>query len=104
MRDRLSTLSPRARGGLAGWREPWPRPPSPVSQGTAKGEQMTCALRALTLCDGQVLEHPDRALTMCLCEALRAADGRCSRASYAALHRERQELIEKTLTAPPLPL
>lgn len=66
------------------------------------GERQTCALRALNLCDGQTLEHPDHALTECLCSALAFASMRLSPATQLALSAERQELIERTMLAPPL--
>lgn len=33
-------------------------------------QNQTCALRALTLCDGQVLEESEHALTVCPCSVL----------------------------------
>ena len=61
----------------------------------------SCALRALTLCDGQRLEDPERTLARCLCaeQAEHDAHGRLVAAFRCA--DERQELIERTL-APPL--
>lgn len=41
--------------------------------------EQTCALRALMLCDGQVLEETDHALTACACAA---EPERIRRASY----------------------
>lgn len=37
-----------------------------VHRARAEQEQ-TCALRALTICDGQELEQPDHAVASCLC-------------------------------------
>jgi hypothetical protein len=43
----------------------------------------TCALRALTLCDGQVLEDPEHGLDTCLC----LSEERCTRAGqHLAAH------------------
>lgn len=59
-------------------------------------EEQTCALRALTLCDGQRLEGPDRALYVCLCAAERELQ-ELGQVNNARTMREwRQELIEKT--------
>lgn len=65
---------------------------------------MTCALRALTLCDGQVLEHPDRALTGCLCRAIARLDGAACDDLADAQREQLRRLIEKSMTAPSLPL
>lgn len=63
-------------------------------------EQIPCALRALTLCDGQVLEDPERALQDCLCAALRRDLSASGASSRALLRSERQGLIERTLAGP----
>jgi hypothetical protein len=65
---------------------------------------MTCALRALTLCDGQVLEDPSRALAECLCRQLDRVDGSMAPHIGDELRAQRQRLIEATMAAPPLPL
>jgi hypothetical protein len=56
------------------------------------GEEQPCALRALTLCDGQVAETPERGLTMCLCREERIHEdagqtlaARCARVEREAL-------------------
>lgn len=49
----------------------------------ARRPQDTCALRALTLCDGQQLEDPDHGLDVCLC----LSEDRCTRAGeHLAAH------------------
>jgi hypothetical protein len=57
-------------------------------------EDQTCALRALTLCDGQQLEEPDHALTTCLCEFQRRAEESGDHAIADAASRERRRLLE----------
>lgn len=73
----------RAPAGLA-HREPG-TPYVQLDAGAEMPKNQTCALRALTLCDGQQLEMPDRALTSCLCwlqeRAEKAELGRVARAA-----------------------
>lgn len=65
-------------------------------------DQDPCALRALTLCDGQVLEDPEHAPTECICAALRRTEERCAPTLLGALRARRQELIERTMSRPTL--
>lgn len=65
---------------------------------------MTCALRALNLCDGQWLEMPDRALEPCLTSLLERFPDLAGSPEFESAQVRRQELIERTLQAPPLPL
>ena len=103
-RDTLITLDPVHVGSSLAWRQLCARPPHPGSLVKSQDDKQTCALRALTLCDGQVLELPDRGLEVCLCEAIAAADRRLAPAVAAARREERQRLIERTMVAPQLPL
>ena len=64
----------------------------------------TCALRALTLCDGQVLEDPEHALTSCLCREIARLEGTSFTLQQTLLWEQRHRLIERTMAAPPLPL
>ena len=80
-----------------------PAMPEPHEQGR-KGQIMTCALRALTLCDGQVLEDPEGHPTECLCVRLRRAEDGLSPRVAADVRAQLQGLIERTLAAPQLPL
>lgn len=48
---------------------------------TASSDTHTCPLRGLTLCDGQVLEEPDGALTTCMCAAAEQ-HRRCGRPNF----------------------
>lgn len=64
----------------------------------------SCALRALTLCDGHVLEDPEHALIACLCTAIAWLDSRGSEELSGPRRAYRQRLIERTLAAPQLPL
>lgn len=103
-RDTLSTLDPVHVGSsLAGDSSVRVRLPR-GAQVPEQEPKATCALRALTLCDGQVLEHPDRALTGCLCDALQRSMTSLPNATQLAIAVERAELIERAMTAPPLPL
>lgn len=51
----------------------------------------TCALRALSVCDGQVLEEPDHALSSCRCAFFKSAtrEGRPRQAQEALNQRDR---------------
>lgn len=64
---------------------------------------MSCALRALTLCDGSSLETAPDELTGCLCEALRRADLYGSTQRGRDIAERRRRLIEETMLEP-LPL
>lgn len=44
--------------------------------GRRKGEEQTCALRALNICDNQVVEDPDGRLRVCLCKQERIEEER----------------------------
>lgn len=70
----------------------------------SQSEVHSCALRALTLCDGQVLEDPDRHPAECLCARLRRAEDHLTPRVQRQVRQERQELIERTMAAPELPL
>lgn len=63
-----------------------------------KGEQQTCALRALMLCDGHLVEKPDRALTTCLCWLEERSDEADYPLLAAAAAAERKLLIDRTQT------
>lgn len=55
---------------------------------------MTCALRALNLCDGHSVEMPDRALKSCLCETQVVAEQLGLVGMATSLRRRREELSE----------
>lgn len=52
----------------------------------------SCALRALTLCDGQRLEEPDHALTECPCKVL-------SDATRYELHETARAVLDRSCEA-----
>lgn len=101
MRDRLTRLKggAQAPGGLAHG-----EPGTPYVCGRctrAKGKTMTCVLRTLNLCDGQVLEQSDHALTGCPHKILSDDE---LRGLWAAADRlllaETQEALPRTSTRP----
>lgn len=57
----------------------------------------SCALRALTLCDGRVLEQPDRHPAECVCARLRRAEDHLTPRVQRQVREERQRLIEETM-------
>lgn len=61
----------------------------------------SCALRALTLCDGHQVETPERALTRCVCELVSHAERNLSPEAQSIARAQRQVLIEEAM-APPL--
>lgn len=63
----------------------------------SRAQEQTCALRALTICDGQELEEPDGALTRCICDQLRWIDDLVDEVDLARYRRHRQDLIERCL-------
>jgi hypothetical protein len=69
-----------------------------------ENRQASCALRALTLCDGQQLELPDRALTGCACARLAYAEEHLSPRAVADAAEELYRLIDRTEQNPSLPL
>lgn len=56
---------------------------------------MTCALRALNICDGLVLETDPGALTQCPHEALRHARAHLSPAAVVIAQQRLERLIEE---------
>lgn len=61
----------------------------------------SCALRALTLCDGSRLEERDHTLTGCICEHVAHCDER-GYESMAALGRGELKMRIEELMSPPL--
>lgn len=61
-----------------------------------KGEVQSCPLRGLMLCDGHLVEKPDRALTTCLCWLEERSDEADYPLLAAAAAAERALLIERT--------
>ena len=62
------------------------------------GPEQDCALRALTLCDGQVLEEPDRTLHVCLCALEKLYDGQLAHRAATDCRIRRAELEARTVT------
>lgn len=64
------------------------------------GQRQTCALRALTLCDGNMVETPERIVTQCVCRHIELAEEN----GHDDLVRKAQYLLAELLSETAVPL